>query len=155
MFVGGSDDADIDLDRTAGADARHLAIFDRAQQPVLRRARQGRQFVEEQGAAVGLLEAALAGLGGAGEGARLMPEQFGLDQTFGQRGAVHRHQRPRPAARQVVETLGDQFLAGAAFADHQHRTIERRGTARALDGVEKRNALADEIQGACHGQELV
>ena len=107
MFVGGSDDADIDLDRTAGANARHLAIFDRAQQPVLRRARQGGQFVEEQGAAVGLFEAALAGLGGAGESARFMPEQLGLDQIFGQRGAVHGHQRPGPAAGQVVEALGN------------------------------------------------
>ena len=140
MLVGRGDDADVDLDRLGRADAGDLAIFDRAQQPVLRRRGQGRQFVEEQGAAVGFLEPAVAGLGGAGEAARLMPEQFGLDQIFGKRGAVHRHQRPRPARRQMVEPLGDQFLARAALADDQHRAVERRGAARPLDRVEKGQA---------------
>ena len=37
MFVGGGDDANIDLDGLGRADAGDLAIFDRAQQPVLRR----------------------------------------------------------------------------------------------------------------------
>ena len=27
----------------------------------------------------------------------------------------------------MVEALGDQLLAGAALADHQHRPVERRG----------------------------
>ena len=150
MLVGGGDDADVDLDRLGRADAGDLAIFDRAQQPVLRRRRQRRQFVEEQGPAVGFLEAAVAGLGGAGEAARFMPEQFGLDQVFGKRGAVHRHQRPRPASRQMVEPLGDQFLARAALADYQHRTVERRGTAGALDRVEESEARADELIASLH-----
>ena len=58
MLVGRGDDADVDLDRPARADPRHLAIFDRAQQPVLGRAGQGGELVEEQGAAIGLLEPA-------------------------------------------------------------------------------------------------
>ena len=45
----------------------------------------------------------------------------------------------------MVEPLGDQLLAGAALADHQHRAVERRGAARALDRVEEREALADEL----------
>ena len=107
--------------------------------------RQGPEFVEEQGAAVGFLEAAVAGLGGAGEAARFVAEQLGLDQVFRQRRAVHDDQRPRPARRQMVEALGDQLLAGAALADHQHRPVERRGAARPLDRVEKGQALPDEL----------
>ena len=145
ILVGRGDDAHVDRDRLGRADAGDLAIFDRAQQPVLRRHRQGAELVEEQGAAVGFLEPAVAGLGGAGEAARLVAEQFGLDQIFGQRGAVHDDQRPGPARRQMVETLGDQLLAGAALADHQHRPVERRGAARALDRVEEGQALADEL----------
>ena len=150
ILVGCRDDPDVDRDRLGRADAGDLAIFDRAQQPVLRRRRQGRQLVEEQGAAVRLLEPAVPGLGGAGEAARLMAEQFGLDQIFGQRGAVHRHQRPRPARRQMMQPLGNQLLAGAALADYQHRPVERRGTARPLDRVEKGEALPDELIGPFH-----
>jgi hypothetical protein len=44
----------------------------------------------------------------------------------------------------MVEALGHQFLAGAALADYQYRTIERRGAAGALDRIEDRVALPDE-----------
>ena len=44
-----------------------------------------------------------------------------------------------------MQALGDQLLAGAALADYQHGPVERRGTTRALDGVEEREALADEL----------
>ena len=107
--------------------------------------RQGSELVEEQGAAVRLLEPPMAGLGGAGEAARLVAEQLGLDQIFGQGRAVHDDQRARPARRQMVKALGDQLLAGAALADDQHRPVERRGAARALDRVEERQALPDEL----------
>ncbi len=116
--------------------------------------RQRRELVEEQGAAVGLLEAAGAGLGRAGEGAGLVAEQFRLDQGLGQGGAVHRHQRPVPARREMVEALGDQLLAGAALADHQHRPVERRGAARPLDRVEEGGGLADQLGVAFHPQTL-
>jgi hypothetical protein len=51
----------------------------------------------------------------------------------------------------MVETLCDQLLASPSFADHQDRSIERCGAARALDGVEKREALADELVRPLHG----
>jgi hypothetical protein len=49
-----------------------------------------------------------------------------------------------------VETLGDQFLAGAPFPDDEHGAIERRGAAPALDRVEERQALADELLCSFH-----
>ena len=51
-----------------------------AQQLGLRRQRQLGHLVQEQGAAVGRLEAALAALDRAGEGAALVTEQLRLDQ---------------------------------------------------------------------------
>ena len=150
VLVGGGDDAHVDLERAARADPRHLAIFDRAQQPVLGGAGQSGELVEEERAAIGFLEAARPRLGGAGEGAGLVAEQFRLDQSLGQGRAVHDDQRPVPAGGQVVQALGDQLLAGAALADDEHRPVERRGAAGALDRVEEGGGLADELGVALH-----
>ena len=138
ILVGGGDDADVDADRLGCADARDLAIFGGAEQPVLRRHRQGSELVEEQGPAVGLLEASVTRLGGAGEAPRFMPEKLSLDQVFRQRGAVHDNQRPGPARRKVMKTFGDQLLAGASLPDHQHRTVK--GAARLARSTASRNA---------------
>ena len=53
-----------------------------------------------------------------------------------------------------MEALGDQLLAGAALADHQHRPVERRGAARPLDRVEEGGGLADQLGVAFHHQRL-
>ena len=55
--------------------------------------RQLADLVEEQRAAVGQLEAALALRDGAGERALLVTEQLALEQRLGQRRAVDRHER--------------------------------------------------------------
>ena len=89
--------------------------------------------------------------GRAGERARLVAEQLGLDQRLGQRRAVHDDQRVFPAVRQAVEALGDQLLAGAALADDEHRAAHRRGAAGALDRVEEGARLADELVFPLHG----
>ena len=86
--------------------------------------------------------------------ARLVPEQFGLDQRFGQRRAVEHDHRLSPARRQAVQALGDQFLAGAALADHQHRPIERGGAAGAFERIEKGGRFPDEIRFALHSRYL-
>src|SRR5206468_7172313 len=99
---------------------------------------------------VGFFEPPVASLGGAGEAARFMPEQLGLYEILRQRGAVHDNQRRRPAGRQMVKTFGDQFLAGAALPDDEHRPVQRRGAARPLDRVEKCQALADELFRSLH-----
>src|SRR5690606_16281951 len=51
-----------------------------------------------------------------------------------------------------MKALGDQFLARAALADHQHRPAHRRGTARAFYRVEERARLADELIFPLHDQ---
>ena len=154
MLVGRRHDPHIDMNRPGGADPRHLAIFNRPQQPVLRRHRQRPQLVQEQGTAIGFLEPAGARLGGAGEGAGLVPEQLGLDQRLRQRRAVHHHQRLVPAGRQAVQTLGHQLLAGPALADHQYRSIQRRRAAGPFQRVEEGRRLADDLGRALHAGSL-
>ena len=58
VLVGRGDDAHIGLDRRAAADGRVLALLQHAQQPRLRLHRHVADLVEEQRAALGLLEAA-------------------------------------------------------------------------------------------------
>jgi len=143
--VGRRDDTDIDGERLGGADPSDFTIFDGAEEPVLSRHGKRTEFVQEEGSAIGLFEAAVPGLGRAGEAARLVAEELGLDQCLRQRRAVHDDQRTSPARRQVMKALGDQFLAGSAFSNDKDRAVERRRTARPLDGVEECQALPHEL----------
>ena len=89
-----------------------------------------RDFVEQQGSAIGLDE--LADLGGecAREGALLVTEQLAVDDVGGDRLAVERQQRPLGAKAGGVDRAGDGFLAGAGFADDQDRQAVARGFGR-------------------------
>ena len=84
------DQADVDLDRLVAADAEDLLVLQHAQQLGLQRQRHVADFVEEQRAAVGVLEAALAQPVGAGERAGLVAEQLVVEQVLVEGGAVHR-----------------------------------------------------------------
>ena len=75
VAIGGGDDAHIHLHRALGADRIDFAFLQRAQQLDLHVQAQFADFVQEQRAAVGLLEFAQMLVGGAGEGALLMAEQ--------------------------------------------------------------------------------
>ena len=123
VLVGGGDDADIALDRRAAADGRVLALLQYAQQAGLRLHRHVADFVEEQRAALGLLEAAGRALVGAGEGALLVTEEFAFDEVARDRGHVDGDERSFLALAVIVQGARDQFLAGAGFAGDHHREI--------------------------------
>ena len=78
--MGRGDDPQIGPDRRAAADRHELARLQHAQQAGLRLERHVADLVEEQRAALGLLEAADLARVGAGEGALLVAEQLALDQ---------------------------------------------------------------------------
>jgi hypothetical protein len=77
-------------------------------------------LVQEQRASVGGLDQSDAVACRAGERAFLVTEEFGLDQRFGNRGAVHTHQWFVGALARGVDSPGHQFLSGAGFAGDQH-----------------------------------
>jgi hypothetical protein len=119
VAVGGGDEAHVDLDRLAAADALEGPLLQHAQQLHLHGGRDLADLVEEEGAAVGLLEATLASAVGAGEGALLVAEQLALQQGLGERGAVEGDEglgRPRS---ERVDGAGQLALAGAALAGEQ------------------------------------
>ena len=89
VAIGGGDEPHVDLDRARAAEPLELVLLQHAQDLGLRARAHVADFVEEQRAAVGLLEAADALAIGAGERALLVAEQLGLEQVLLQRGAVH------------------------------------------------------------------
>ena len=130
VLVGGGEDPDVHLDRLRAADALQLALLQGAEDLGLGRERHVADFVEQQRAAVGLLELSELAAEGAGERALLVAEELRLEQRLGNRRAIELHERPAAASRVLVNGLGDQLLAGAALTENQHRRI---GGADAID----------------------
>jgi hypothetical protein len=126
IAVGGGDHPHVDLDRLVAADARHDAGFEHPQQLDLQLDRHLGDLVEEQRAAVGALEVALVPPLGAGEAAALVPEQLALDERRRDGAAVERQERRLAAPAQLLQRLRGEILAGAAFADQEHRGVGRR-----------------------------
>ena len=88
ILMGGADDPRVDRDRRAAADPLDHPLLQEAQQLDLQRQRNVADLVEEQGAALRQLDLARRGLDRPGEGAALIAEQLGLEQVFGDGGAV-------------------------------------------------------------------
>src|SRR5690606_3451900 len=154
VLVGRRDDPNIDTHRPRRADAIDLAIFHRAEKPLLRRHRQRSDFIEEQRPAIGFLEPPGTLASGTSKGAGLVPEQLGFDQRFGKRGAVHRHQGLLPSIRQAVQAFGDQFLTRPPLPDHQYGAPHGRSPTGPLDRIEEGAGLADKLIFPLHVQLL-
>ena len=124
--MGGGDNAHIAALRAIAAHALEAALLQHPQQLDLHRQRHIADFIEEQGAAGGQLEAALARADRPRESAFFVPEQFGLQQLAGYGAAIYRHERTLSAPGAAVDTLRDNFFAGARFTQNQHRGLGRR-----------------------------
>ncbi len=113
----------------AGADAEHLPLLEDAEQLDLDRHGQVADLVEEDGAALGRLEEARAGLERPGERALLVAEELALEEGLGEGRAVDREERaPRPR-RGAVEGAGQHVLADARLAEDEDREEPLRGAA--------------------------
>jgi len=102
------------------ADAVVVAIREHAQQPRLQLGGHVADFVEKEGAALGLLETTLSLRRRAGEGAALVAEEFGFEQVAGNRRGVDGDEGLVGARTVSVHGARHQLLAGARFAGDQH-----------------------------------
>ena len=109
--------------RPRAAEPLELVLLEHAQDLGLRVGAHVADFVEEQRAAVGLLEAADALLVGAGERALLVSEELGLEEVLLERGAVHLDEVARGAQRVVMDGARDELLAGAGLAADEHGRV--------------------------------
>src|SRR4029077_15597783 len=82
----------------------------------------------KRGASVGHFEPANFWRDGSGEGALLVPEKFALLKIEGNGRAIQRHEGASAAPAEIVNGAGDQLLASARFAKHQHSGIGGRHT---------------------------
>ena len=103
-------------------------------------------FVQEQRAAIGLLQLADLVFQRAGEAALAMAEQLAFDQLFGNRRAVHFDEGLAGARAGGVNRVRDQFLAGAALAENQHAAVGGGHQRQLLAQRFHRHALADDAQ---------
>ena len=129
---------------------------------MLHRGRCLADLVEEDGAAVGLLEETLALTGGPGEGAAGVAEELGLEQRIGQGSAALGHERLGAAGPVDVDEVGEELLARAGLAEEEHGRLSVEHLARELDGgaepgvgahepVERRRLLAARRRLAAEG----
>ena len=133
ILVGRGNHPDIGLDRRMPADAIEMPVRQHAQQARLQLGGHVADFVEEQGAALGLLEAAAPLRLGAGKGAALVAEEFRFEQILGNRCRVDRDERLVGARAVPVQGTRHELLAGTRFAGDQHGRVRKR---QAPDGAE-------------------
>jgi hypothetical protein len=120
VLIRRTDDAHVGANRVGAADALKLAVLDHAQNLLLHARRYRAELVEDQRAAVGLLEAADVRARRPCEGPGLMTEQFRFEQRLREGGAVDLDQRLLPARREIVQARGDELFTRTALADNEH-----------------------------------
>ena len=111
VLVGGRNYAHVGFHRTMTAYAVKVAVAQHAQQAGLQIERHVANFIEEQGAAVGLFKTPPAHRLRASESAALVPEQLGLEQVFGDGRGVDGHKRPTGTWRMLVQRARHQLFA--------------------------------------------
>ena len=117
----GADQAQVDGGFRHRAHRTHAALLDGTQQLALHGQGQVADLVQEQGAAFGRLEKALAVFGRTSESAFAVTKKLGLQQVLRNGAAVHSHERRPRAGPLAMHGARHQLFARAALALQQHR----------------------------------
>ena len=144
--VGGGHHAHVHREGLGAAHALDLAGLQGAQQLALGGGAEDADFVEEEGAAMGALEAAGPGGQRAGVAALVDAEELALDQVVGDGGAVDGHERARRTGADAVQRLRQHLLAHAAFAQEEHGGLRLRGAAHHVAHRVEAGRDADDFQ---------
>ncbi len=120
------DHARVDRDRLGPADASDVSLLEHAQQLRLGGEGQVPDLIEKQRPAARRLERSLAGGRGARKRAAFVAEQLTLDELLGKGRAVHGDEWSLGRRPEAVQLARDELLAGAALAEDEHGTRDRR-----------------------------
>jgi hypothetical protein len=137
------DDAHVDGARFGLADAPDLACFEDAQQLRLLLERKLADLVEEDGAAVRVLERSRTIAGCAGERALHVSEELGLDEIGAERAAVDHDERPVFSRARFMDAAREHVLPGSCFAEQQDGHVVRRGPLQQVEDGAHRDRRAD------------
>ena len=143
--VRGRDDAHVDRPRLARAEHLVGAVLEDAEQLHLRARVEIADFVEEDRAAVGNLEAAPAIGARVGEGPADVAEHLALEERGRDAAEVHLDERTAPAPAVAVDRFGDELLAGAALAGDEHGRVGQGHAAGELEDPEQPRVAADHL----------
>ena len=143
--VGGADEPHVGRQQRLAAQALELAVLHRTQDLGLAGAAHVGDFVEEEGAPVGLLELPLDPLDGAGEGALLMAEELAVEERVAQRRRVEGDEGSGGTARGVVNRAGQHRLAGAGLAQDEDGQVGPGGDAGQVEAGRHRLVVALEV----------
>jgi len=147
LDIGRGDDPDIDMGRLGIADTDDFALLQNAQQLRLHLQRQAVDLVEKQRPAGGEFHLAEhAVLARAGKGSTDVTEQFRFDQIARNGGTRDGHEGTIRHTARVVNGLGKEFLAGAAFSRQQDAGLCGRGPFRQLHLFEQDGVVAFDVR---------
>ena len=125
ILVGGGHDPDIHGDVLVAADLGQLVLLQHAEDLGLGREGHVAYLVQEESAAVGLLELALMLFLSPGEGALLVTEELALYQLAGDGRAVDLDERHRSPVALLVQPSGHQFFSGTIGTCDEHPGVGR------------------------------
>src|SRR5258708_1297067 len=126
VHVGGGDDAHVDFNLFGAAETHKFALLNDAEELGLRFWADGGDFVKEDGALIGDFEEAFLGSHGAGKGTLDVAEKLRFKEIDRNGAGVDRDECFVRAGGGGVDSLGDELLAGAAFAADEHGGARRR-----------------------------
>lgn len=121
--MGGGNDADVHFHRAIRSDRFNFTLVEDTQQLRLGGKRQLADFIKEQNTSVGGFEFPFVVGGSAREGPFLVTEQLALHEILRDAAAIHGDYRAASPWPEMVDELGEVFLATASFAEEQHVKI--------------------------------
>src|SRR5665213_716539 len=145
ILVRRRDHAHVHGDRLRAPDAIDDAILEHAQHLCLRARAHVADLVEEERAAVGLLELARSIGNRARERALDVPKELTLDQLTRNRRAIHLDERLRGAWREPVHRARDELLSRSILASDQHARRRLGDALDLLDERANREGLSDDL----------
>ena len=138
------DDANVGFPSARVAEPLVLARVEQPQQVGLRSLRQLADLVEEKRRAVGLTDETRALQHPRVRIAFHVSEELRIDEGIGERGSVATDEGTAAALRTIVNGARDQLLTGAARADDQHVSRQRRDEPDLVADLPRRGRFADE-----------
>jgi hypothetical protein len=119
--IGSRDDSRGKQALLGSAEPAKTPILDHPKKLCLKLERQLCDFIQKNGPAASYLEQSPLEIPGIGEGTGLVSEEFALQQSFRNGGAVDCHEWLRRALTRRVDATRKQLLTGTRFPNEQNR----------------------------------
>ena len=145
VAIGRGHHSGVDFDVALRANPPDFALLERSQELRLHGRGNLADFVQEQRAVPCHFEQTRLVSHGTGERAAHVAEELGLQQRFGQGGAVDGYERAARARALVVDQPHDELFPGTTLAVHQDRRVQGGDARRKLEHLLHGGTAGDEV----------